>query len=406
MLETLAVAATALLPIVARGAILRRPRIVRMAERADADLRLVRLLQRLRDKHGNGPLRLRVPGRSVHVVLSRADVRRVLDGSPEPFSPANVEKRHALGHFQPDGLLISDPEERQDRRRFTEAVLDTHSSVHELGPVFAAKISTEIEALLRLTGEQLDWDTFSRTWWRIVRRIVLGDAAADDERLIERLKSLRAKGNWAYLTPSDKHHREIFLSDLREHLARGGGGSLAERIAAQPDSAHVAPESQVAHWLFAFDAAGMATFQALALLASHPDKPRDHEHLRASVLEALRLWPTTPLLLRDGEGGTVLILAPFFHRDDTVLPYANDFEPEIWLGGRADPALVPFSGGPAVCPGRNLVLHVTAKVLASLFATHDFMLDSRELVKPLPGTLDPFGLRFAMSSREVVSSGT
>ena len=398
-LDTLRVARTALMPIVARGALLRRPSMVVAQEKADADKRLVRLLQRLRDKYGEDRLQLRVPGRSFSVVLSREDVHRVLSDVVS-YTPANVEKRHALAHFQPDGLLISDTADRPDRRAFTEAVLDTHSSVHALGDVFSAKVDEEISPEVG----RLDWDRFAPAWWRLVRRIVLGDSAADDSRLTDRLKSLRANANWSYLHRKNAEHREIFLRHVRSYVDRAEHGSLAERIAQLPASATARPESQVAHWLFAFDAAGMATFQTLALLASHPFVPRDHDHLRASVLESLRLWPTTPLVLRDSalDGSTLLIIAPFFHRDDQVLAYADEFEPEVWLDGRADRALIPFSDGPAGCPGRNLVLFVTAKVLSALFLEHDFLLTSHPRLAaggPLPGTLNPLGLRFAVTTR-------
>ena len=70
------------------------------------------------------------------------------------------------------------------------------------------------------------------------------------------------------------------------------------------------PIGQVPHWLFAFDAAGMATVRALALLAAHPgsksrsettnpDTPQKRPYLQAAVLESVRLWPTTPALLRE-----------------------------------------------------------------------------------------------------------
>lgn len=124
----------------------------------------------------------------------------------------------------------------------------------------------------------------------------------------------------------------------------------------------------------------MATYRALALLAAHSNlagrvraeladrdlaQPQDLPLTRASVLESVRLWPTTAVVLRDSttetewDAGTLpagtatLILSSFFHRDDEVLPQADRFDPQAWLDGRAkqDWSLFPFSGGPGTCPG-------------------------------------------------------
>jgi cytochrome P450 len=185
----------------------------------------------------------------------------------------------------------------------------------------------------------------------------------------------------------------------------------------------------VPQWLFAFDPAGMATFRALALLASHPTElaavaaelrgrdlatPQDLPGLRAAVLESVRLWPTTPAILRETTTTTelggrtlqaktlVVVLAPFFHRDDERLPYADHFTPGIWQDGtaQASGSLVPFSAGPAVCAGQNLVLFLASTLLASLLERHDLRLTSEPRLYPgrrLPGTLSPFGLRFSFS---------
>jgi cytochrome P450 len=85
-----------------------------------------------------------------------------------------------------------------------------------------------------------------------------------------------------------------------------------------------------------------------------------------------------------------------------MLPYADRFVPEIWLDGRAqdNPALVPFSSGPGICPGRDLVLFSTAMMLANLSQGHRFQLDPPGKLGPLtpiPATLDNFGLRFTVA---------
>ncbi|MEV4050406.1 cytochrome P450 [Amycolatopsis sp. NPDC049688] len=410
--ETLRVAVEVALPTLAGGVIKRRPAAMAVAGKLQFDRPAVRLLRRLRDRHYGRPLRLRVPGRTVELALSGADVKRVLAGAPTPFSPSTVEKRAALGHFQPHGVLISDPADRPARRAFTEAVLQPGRPLHELAAPFAQAVAEEAAALR--SDATLDWDTFNVVWWRLVRRVVLGSAARDDTTLTDQLERLRLDANWAYLHPKRRQLREEFRHRLTQHLDRAEPGSLAAVIAAEDEA--TAPD-QVAHWLFAFDAAGMATFRTLALLASHPAEqerareesestgPAQLSFLRACVLEAVRLWPTTPMILRETTeetswgpaGTTVLIFTPFFHRDPD-LPYADRFEPDLWLDGRAaeNPALVPFSAGPAICPGRDLVQFCASTMLAELLRDHRFEQASGPVLspeRPLPATLDNFHLK-------------
>ena len=59
------------------------------------------------------------------LVLATDDVHRVLEGSPDPFASDPEAKRKGMSHFQPDALTISRDELWENRRRFTETVLDT-----------------------------------------------------------------------------------------------------------------------------------------------------------------------------------------------------------------------------------------------------------------------------------------
>lgn len=222
--------------------------------------------------------------------------------------------------------LISEPPERAERRRFNEEVLQSRCAVHDLADRFMQVVDEEARELLSRAGDELDWDAFIVSWFRMVRRVVLGESARDDHDLTRMLEKLRGAANWAFLHPGRRKLRERFLDRLRRHLARAEDGSLAARIAATPQTAETAPANQVAHWLFAFDPGGMASFRALALLAAHPDqarrareelggnRPAERSNLplvRAAILESLRLWPTTPVILRETteetqwEGGTM-----------------------------------------------------------------------------------------------------
>jgi len=426
--DTMAILAEVVTPVVGKGVIIRRPRMVGAAERFGLDDRAVRRMQRIRDSYGTGPLMLPVPLRAQAILLAPEHVHRVLEHSPEPFATASSEKRAALAHFEPKGVLISHGEARADRRRFNEAVLDHRREVHRMAEGFMRIVDDEAARLsdgARRRGGALDWDDFAVMWFRLVRRVIFGEGAAEDHELTDLSAQLRANANWAFLHPKQEHVRERFFERIDHHIARAEAGSLAEMIAAVPKTDTTEPAHQVPQWLFAFDPAGMTTFRALALLATHAaqaDRVRQEasqaesrQHLpyaRACVLESLRLWPTTPMVLRQTTQETVwengvmpagtgiLIFAPFFHRDEERLPEAHRFSPELWLKERtsADWPLIPFSGGPAICPARNLVQMLSSAMLATLLQGHVVRVRQPERLDPehLPGTLDNYTLRFEL----------
>ena len=431
--DTVRAVSEVLLPTVAQGVIARRPWVVGAFDRLDADRRAVRRMQRLAERYGPGPVRLAVPGRSFALVLDPAHVHRILEESPEPFATANLEKRAALNHFQPGGVLISHGRERAERRRFNEAVLDTGRPVHSMADRIVAAVRDEADQLAAQAegSGHLAWDDVIVAWWRVVRRVVLGDAARDDHETTDLLRRLRQEANWSFLWPRRSSVFERFRGRLGDHLERAEPGSLAALVAGTPQDADTDPLDQVPQWLFAFDPAGMMMIRALALLVTHPDparevreeidgtdpsSPQEYRRLRAAILESVRLWPTTPAVLRDSTtettwpSGTLpagtgfLIYAPFFHRDDRTLDYADRFAPEVWLDERGHGGwpLIPFSEGPGVCPGQDLVLLTTSTFLACLLRSHEFRLLGPDRLgpdRPLPATLSPFATRFAVSPR-------
>lgn len=425
-LDTVRFLATVLAPVVAKGPVVRRHAAAKFAENLDANTSAIAEMVRLHERYGPGPVTFTLPGRRFATVFEPQDVRRVLEGPPDVFTPASREKRGALRHFQPDGLLISDAEQRASRRPFNEAVLETGQSVHSLGSRMVEVVESEIGALLGHVAftEHLDWPAFSRAWWRVVRRIVLGDAARADNQVTDDLLRLRRDANLSYLKPRRNAVYQRFIGRVQEYVDRAEEGSLAARVAAIPAAPGVEPAQQIPQWLFAFDAGAWATFRALAAVSGSPqllaevrsDAAASPElpFTRAVVLESLRLWPTTPLILRDTlvdttweerqipAGTSMVIFAPYFHRDARRVVQADRMAPELWLGEQASEreVFLPFSAGEGRCPGREVLLLTAAHVLSGVASTRTFEEQSGKADDPndLPGTLSPFHLTFTSTA--------
>jgi cytochrome P450 len=413
--DTVRVVNDILIPLVAQGAIVRRPWVSRLADRVGADDRALHLARRLRTTYGEGPLLVRLAHRTVALVLDPDDVRRLLDNTPEPFSAATREKAAALRHFQPHAVLVTDPPLRAPRRALNEHALETHQPVHRNADAMLTAIAEEFGTLSGTLG----WDDFRDRWSRLVRRIVLGDAARDDTEVTRLLDGLRADANWAEFHRRDTRSRRRFQQVLDQYVAEAEPGSLVSDL---PQVEDLDPAGQVPHWLFAFDAAGIALWRLFAVLATRPEETAriaDEAAHRSPLLayaggavqESLRLWPTTLVILREGRrttdwrgrtappGTEFAVVSSIFHRDDEALDFANDFVPDIWLDGRSDThwPLIPFSAGPAICPGRNVVLLTTSAVASQIVAHHHLDVDPATRDKltgeDLPTTLDHTAIR-------------
>ncbi|MBY3345140.1 cytochrome P450 [Rhizobium laguerreae] len=426
-IDTLRVVAAVMVPTAAKGVIIRRPIMERLAQRQDLDTGAVRQMQRLVKKYGRAPLLLPIPFRPQLLVLDPSDVSTVLECSPRPFATATWEKRAALAHFEPENVLISDASRRAELRPVHEHALASANRLHPSSARFKTIVDSELPEILDGIGadrpNELDWSAFSQAWFRIVRRTVLGDRARNDVTLTKTLDDLRTRANWAFAASIDRRKLRRFQQQLDQYLRQPEEGSLISRL---PKGSDFDLESQVAQWLFAFDAAGIAVFRTLALLACHPsywakavdevkDPELDRPFTRNCLLEALRLWPTTPVILREltedikpGDrtvmrGTGVIIFAPFFHRDPE-LAYANRMEPSIWGPNDTLPAVgfVPFSAGAAICPAHNLVPAIASFAIGALLSEADITLLQPSLtVDDLPGTLNHFDIRLRLSKRPV-----
>ena len=424
--------AQVVLPNVIQGLFRRRRRAVAVAKRLGVDGQAVGLIAGLRRRHGPGPIWIRAVKDEALLVTSRDDVRRVLEGAPHPFAADPEAKKRGMAHFQPDALTISRGPLWEKRRRFTEAVLDTGQPQHRLAGRFRSVVGEEAAALLSTRGGRLEWDPFNDAVRRVTRRVVLGDRARDDEEVSDLLGKLMDEANG--LPSKHSEHFEPFMARIREYVSAAEEGSLAGLTAEAPADEETRAEGQLVHWLFALgDTLAINAFRALALIASHPRQRAAVEeelgsadlaeapgivglsYLEACLEEAMRLWPTTPLLSREAvedvewdgavipAGTQVFISNLFNHRDSETHDYANRFEPEAWTEGDAgdDWSFNHLSHGPQGCPGAGLALFVGKALLADLLTQRRLELLAPKLdpERPLPHSLDFFEVRFELGPR-------
>jgi cytochrome P450 len=205
--------------------------------------------------------------------------------------------------------------------------------------------------------------------------------------------------------------RRQFTQSLKQYADKREPGSLVELL--PPAIDELDAPGQVPHWLFAFDAAGIALWRLFAVLATrpairerivtearHPEASPLLSVAGAAVQESVRLWPTTLVVLRESRSDTewrgrwapagteFAIVSSVFHRDDQALDFANRFEPDAWLDGRTDGAwpVIPFSAGAAMCPGRNVVLLTTSAAVSHVAAHYDLDADPGSRIR-LAGTM-------------------
>jgi cytochrome P450 len=405
--------ALVIVPNAVQGIFRRRRQAVAAATRANVDGRAVGLLNGIKRGHGGGPVWVRVVRDPALLLLTPADVHRALEGSPEPFASDPPAKRDGMVAFQPDALTISRGEAWRNRRAFNEAVLDTDAPRHRDAERFEAIAAEEARAL----GEgELTWEPWNDALRRITRRVVLGDAAADDTELSETLAEMMSEANGMPGEVSERY--PAFVTRLGRYVAAAESGSLVAHFGEAPADAETKPVGQIPHWLFANgDTLAINSFRALAAIASHPAQRAkaidDDAYLEACLEDAMRLWPTTTMLSRetvadtdwrgvDVPAGTqVLIPNTFLHRDRERLDYADRFAPERWVSGEAasEWSFNHFSRGPQGCPGAALTLLIGKTVLATLLRERRVELLSPRLdpARPLPHMVDYFGIRFRLS---------
>jgi cytochrome P450 len=335
-----------------------------------------------------------------------------------------------MSHFQPDALTLSRGAEWRDRRPFNEAVLAAHERVHPDGRRFVEVVADEADRMP--LGQVLEWRDWERLFDLITLRVIFGDRARCDQRLTGLLETLMRQGNRLVgLRPNDAYY-ELY-GELERRVRDAEPGSLLARFAEAPHSDRTRVVQQIPHWMFAMrDTLAANAYRALAAIVAEPAVERrvredmigadlcdpraldGMSYLGGCLHEAMRLWPTTPLLAREvvhdvtlaGEqvsaGTQILILNAFNHRDPDHVEDADRLVPERWRSSEAkDYRFNHLSNGSQDCPGGPLVLLLGKAAIAQVLSRWTLRLEEPLLPAggAMPTMLDFYSARFAARRR-------
>ena len=385
-----------LLPSLTRGLFSPRRSAMKALTAIDADKRTVELLRGLKRKHGGEGVRFL--GGKVVLVWGRDALHEVLDQSADVYASDAGAKAKGMSHFQPDALTLSRGEAWRDRRRFTEHVLGA-AGADRIRSVVADEVGR-----LEVSGE-LAWEQWEQLFDRITLRVIFGDRHRDDTELTQMLEGLLGEANRIAALKKGNDYYELY-GRLEKTLIDPEPGSLVAHIAKAPQTDETRVVQQLPHWMFAMrDTLGANAFRALALAVATGST--DHEGV---LQEAMRLWPTTPLLARETtrdtelvgepleEGTQVMIVNVFNHRD---IEDGDRFKPERWQNGaRDDYRLNALSHGTQDCPGAGLVSLIGTAVLSAALERWKLSLADPELPTEgdMPYSLDFYAIRFEVAA--------
>lgn len=414
----------AMVPALVRGLFKPRRGTSKRLTAMNADGRAVETLSRLRRKHPGQGLQL-FGGRMV-VLWGAGAIRDVLDQSADLYASDAGAKKKGMCHFQPDALTISRGDEWRDRRAFTDRVLASAERVHPLGERFVRVVGDEVDRL-RISG-RIEWSNYETLFDRVTLRVIFGDKARGDQELTDLLARLMCEANRIAVgdaESSDAYHE--LHGRMEWHLREPEPGSLVSLFADAPQTDRTRVVHQIPHWIFAMrDTLGLNAYRALAAIVADPaveERVREEmegkdlsdpaavdglRYLEGCFQEAMRLWPSTPLLAREvtrdttlageqlEEGTQVMIVNTFNHRDRDSVTDADRLKPERWETSERDYRFNHLSNGSQWCPGEPLVLLLGKAAIAQTLTGWDLTLEEPRLGagEPLPSMLDFFAIRF------------
>jgi cytochrome P450 len=428
--ETLQVVFRILLPAALQGLFLRRPGWSgRLARRGSG--KRVSLLVRLRRKYRAPLLKLRLP-RPTYLVLGIQVRQDVLRYSPVVFDAAGG-KRRGMTVFQPGAVTIALPADWPALRAVNDRAVGTPVA-RELAPGILERVRKLATADPFTAGREVGFREFDEMFETLSAEILFGRTSERISGLFETLRRMMREANSPLSRKTSRRYRG-FAVELAEETRCAApdsvlGVALGRSGLTWRDLFH-----QVPHWMFAMrDTLLMNVVQTFILLSQHPwsvslirdrvsgevnaEGIQSAREIEWCVLEAMRLWPTTPILARRSlhdiptahttvpRESELLIINEFNHRDPDLVLHPDEFHAERWE--QPDPCwqFNPFGHGPQICPGRDLGLTIAGSLVATVFSNRDVscLYPVLDLDGPLPSYIDTFSARFRISEIDAVTT--
>lgn len=401
------------LPQFLRGTFTRRPGWSSFLDRLLADPQGVRLVSGLRQRYSSDYIWLSMLGKPSLLVLHPDGIRQVLDRSPWVYGPPDLKVR-GMSHFQPDAVTVSTGDDWKRRRAFSDDVLAAGDPVHPRAADFLNAVRSAVEPAISFAEPTVSWSAIHRAFRTITASVVFGPAV-EAESVLAHLDSLMKRAN-RIVGRRDTPERRALHDEIRSRIADPRAGGLAARACPYLKPGDPLPVAgQVPHWLFAMkDTLAANCANALALIASHP-KVQEHArdevaatdlsdpaavnrmaYLEGCLRDTMRLWPTTPLIVRKAlkdddlaghavpAGSQVIIHNGFNHRNPEATADPDRFRPESWAQGVWDYRYNFMSNGPQACGGRELVLFLGKAALGCFLQRQRWQLRHPALDPALP----------------------
>ena len=427
VLDTLRFNLRYVVPNILQGLFIRRPRWVALFARLDHGFVSAGLGPKLRALHGGNAAWVRFLTKPALLLFDREAIQHVLDNSPDVYGPPAAKCR-GMAHFQPAAVTVSAGLDWQRRRAFNVAALGDPYADMELAAMVHA-ICAEEGAALGAKAE-LRWADFARTSQSIMLRVIFGRADEDHRMAHEMLRALMSRANWLVFRPSVRRLK-AYQARLQGLIAGAARGTLAFRARTLPDAASIPVADQVTHWMFAMSdtlcenvarAAGvihaiprtrdLARQEVRNVNLRNPTAPGLLKYMRACLEETMRLWPSTPFIVREAlhtdtisghsitPGDQLVIPNVLNHLDPTAVARASEWYPERWLEHSQPSMFYHLSGGAQSCAGAQIARYAGTQFLAELVNGGEFHTHNPRIVSAqrLPASYNPFAVRLVAAN--------